>query len=90
MKPGVVRPWMASSAAIEEKAVPIRTERPSPRRAPTSVRASAAAEARPALIAIGRKWIAPSTCTSLPPKRCTIPAGSTAQAASRASSDTVR
>ena len=58
----MVRPWIDSRAAIDEKAVPIRTARPSPRRAPASVSASAAAAARPALIAIGRKWTAPGIC----------------------------
>ncbi len=54
-KPGVVRPWIDRSAAIDEKAVPTSTARPSPWRAPKTVSARAAAAAIPALIAIGRK-----------------------------------
>jgi hypothetical protein len=88
-KPGVVSPWIDSSAAIEENAVPISTERPSPRRAPATVRASAAAAARPALMPIGKKWTALGICTSVSPKKCTTPAGTTAQPASRPRSDTV-
>ena len=89
-KPGVVRPWIDSRAAIDEKAVPISTARPSPRRAPASVSTSAAAAAKPALIAIGRKWMAPGICTSVSPKKCTTAAGTTAQPASRPRRDTVR
>ena len=63
MKPGVVRPWIDRSAAIEENAVPITTERASPRRAPAIVSASAAVAASPALIAIGRKCTLPSIWT---------------------------
>ncbi len=88
--PGVVSPWIESIAAIEEKAVPIRTERASPRRAPASVSARAAAAASPALIAIGKKCTAPGIWTSVSPKKWTTAAGNTAQPASRPSSDTVR
>ena len=76
-------PWIDSSAAIAEKAAPISTDRPSPRRAPASVSASAAAAASPALIAIGRKWTAPGILTSVSPKKCTTAAGKTAQPASK-------
>jgi hypothetical protein len=83
-------PWIDSSAAIDENAVPIRTERASPRRAPATVRATAAAAASPALTAIGRKWTVPEICTSVSPKKCTTAAGTTAQAASSPSRETVR
>ena len=79
-----MRPWIDSRAAIDEKAVPISTARPSPRRAPATVSVSAAAAARPALIAIGRKWTAPGICTSVSPKKWITAAGSTAHAASSA------
>ena len=46
-RPGVVRPCTASNAAMLEKAVPTSTARGSPRRAPTTVRATAAPAAEP-------------------------------------------
>jgi hypothetical protein len=85
-----MRPWIDSSAAIEENAVPIRTERASPRRAPATVSATPAAAASPALTAIGRKWTVPEICTSVSPKKCTTAPGTTAHAARRASRETVR
>ena len=88
--PGVISPWMQSSAAIDENAVPIRTDRASPRRAPETVRTTAAAAARPALMPSAKKWkpLGISTCVS--PKKWMMAPGTTAHAASRASRETVR
>ena len=89
-RPGVVSPWTARSAAIAENAVPTSTARPSPRLAPVTVRATAAAAASPALIAIGRKWTVDGRSTSLPPTKWMIAAGSTAQAPSTPATGTTR
>ena len=55
---------------MTENAVPTRTERPSPRRAPTTVSATAAAAASPALMAIGRKCTSALMWTSRGPRKC--------------------
>ena len=56
MYPGEARPWMRSSAAIAENAVPTRIVRASFRRTPTSVSASEATVARSALSVTDQKW----------------------------------
>ena len=85
-----MKPWTASSAAIDEKAVPISTERASPRLAPATVSATAAAAASPALMPMAKKWMPLGNATSVSPKKCTVAPGTTAQPASRPRSDTVR
>src|SRR5262245_12536225 len=54
--PGVARPWIASSEAMTENAVPTTNVRPSPRRAPWIVSASAASAAVSAVSPTPSKW----------------------------------
>ena len=89
-KPGVISPWMQRSAAMDEKAVPISTERASPRRAPDTVSTTAAAAARPALMPSAKKCTPPGISTWFPPKKWIAAPGTTAQAASSPSRETVR
>ncbi len=78
--PGVAIPCRASSAAITEKAVPIRTVRPSFRLAPIRVNATAAAVAAAAVIPTPTKWTSPPNATLSRAKKCPAAVGNTANA----------
>ena len=78
MNPGVASAWTANSAVIVEKAMPIRTLRPSRARAPAMLSASearlviaAAALTRPKCIAAGSMYVRV-------PKRATTATGTSA------------
>ena len=75
---------------MDENAVPISTERASPRRAPDTVSTTAAAAARPAVMPSAKKWTPPGISTSLWPKKWIAAPGTTAQAASSPRREAVR
>ena len=83
--PGVAIPCSASSAAITENAVPMRTVRPSRRRAPTIVIVPAAAVRAREVMPTPAKWTMPSMETMSPANMCSRSGGTAAANAASAS-----